>query len=56
MQDETLDLEFYGDTHLTNYQLQNRIDAIDNLSKPEDFVTVKYSWETLNQVYYDTND
>ena len=45
------ELEYYGDTDLTNDQLQNRIDAIDNLST-EDFVTVKYSWETLNQVYF----
>ena len=43
--------EFYGDTDLTNDQLQNRIDAIDNISKP-DTATVKYSWETLNQVYF----
>ena len=48
--DETLE-EFYGDTNLTNYQLQNRIDAIDNISKP-DTATVKYGWETLNQVYF----
>ena len=43
--------EFYGDTDLTNDQLQNRIDAIDNISKPET-ATVKYGWETLNQVYF----
>ena len=43
--------EFYGDTDLTNDQLQNRIDAIDNISKP-DTATVKYGWETLNQVYF----
>ena len=48
--DETPE-EFYGDTDLTNYQLQNRIDAIDNISKPET-ATVKYGWETLNQVYF----
>ena len=44
------DLEYYGDTNLTNDQLQNRIDAIDNISKPET-VTVKYGWEPLNRVY-----
>ena len=43
--------EFYGDTDLTNDQLQNRIDAIDNISKPET-ATVKYGWETLNRVYF----
>ena len=43
--------EFYGDTDLTNDQLQNRIDAIDDISKP-DTATVKYGWETLNQVYF----
>ena len=43
--------EFYGDTDLTNYQLQNRIDAIDDITKP-DTMTVKYGWETLNQVYF----
>ena len=42
---------FYGDTDLTNDQLQNRINAIDAISKP-DTVTVKYGWETLNQVYF----
>ena len=44
------DLEYYGDTDLTNDQLQNRIDAIDNISKP-DTATVKYGWEPLNRVY-----
>ena len=43
------DLEYYGDTDLTNDQLQNRIDAIDNLSNT--FVTIKYGWESLNQKY-----
>ena len=43
--------EFYGDTDLTNDQLQNRIDAIDDISKPET-ATVKYGWETLNRVYF----
>ena len=47
---ETL-LEFYGDTNLTNYQLQNRIDAIDDISSNFDEVSVKYIWETLNRVY-----
>ena len=42
--------EFYGDTNLTNDQLQNRIDAIDNIS--DTYATVKYGWETLNQVYF----
>ena len=45
------ELEFYGDTNLTNYQLQNRIDAIDDISSNFDEVSVKYNWETLNQVY-----
>ena len=44
-------LEFYGDVNLTNDQLQNRIDAIDAISKPET-ATVKYGWETLNRVYF----
>ena len=42
--------EFYGDTKLTNDQLQNRVNAIDDLS--DTYATVKYSWETLNQVYF----
>ena len=48
------ELEYYGDTDLTNDQLQNRVDAIDAISKP-DTATVKYGWEPLNRVYYDTN-
>ena len=43
-------LEYYGDTDLTNDQLQNRIDAIDDITKP-DTMTVKYGWEPLNRVY-----
>ena len=46
---ETIE-DFYGDTELTNDQLQNRINAIDDIS--DTYVTVKYSWETLNQVYF----
>ena len=46
-------LEFYGDINLTNDQLQNRIDAIDDITKPET-MTVKYGWETLNRVYFIT--
>ena len=49
-EDET-DLEYYGDTDLTYDQLQNRVDAIDAISKP-DTATVKYGWESLNRVYY----
>ena len=44
-------LDYYGDVNLTNDQLQNRIDAIDAISKPET-ATVKYGWETLNRVYF----
>ena len=47
---ETIE-EYYGDTDLTNDQLQNRIDAIDDIDKPET-MTTKYGWETLNQVYF----
>ena len=46
---ETIE-EYYGDTNLTNDQLQNRISAIDDIS--DTYVTVKYGWETLNQVYF----
>ena len=49
--DGETDLEYYGDTDLTNDQLQNRVDAIDAISKPET-ATVKYGWEPLNQVYF----
>ena len=45
------ELEYYGDTDLTNDQLQNRIDAIDDIDKPET-MTTKYGWETLNQEYF----
>ena len=45
------DLEYYGDINLTNDQLQNRIDAIDDIDKPET-MTTKYGWETLNQEYF----
>ena len=45
------DLEYYGDTDLTNDQLQNRISLIDDIDKPGT-MTTKYSWETLNQVYF----
>ena len=48
---EAAKLELYGDTDLTDAQLQNRIDAIDNIST-ENFMTVKYDWEPLNQVYF----
>ena len=44
------EIDFYGDIRLTNDQLQNRIDAIDDLT--DTYATVKYSWETLNQVYF----
>ena len=46
-------LELYGDTDLTDAQLQNRIDAIEGISKPA-FVTVEYGWDSGQSAIYNT--
>ena len=46
---EAAKLELYGDTDLTDAQLQNRIDAIEGIS--DAFVTVEYGWDSGQQQY-----